>query len=181
MLALIIYLTCLFVTLAVAVMAAWSDFKGLTIPNWHSGVIIASFFACYLLLWLLGDAAALGGILSHLVSALMIFAITVALFALKTMGAGDSKLSTALAFWFSISGLPAFLFYMTLIGGLIGVSAIAMHKWKPFKTAPAGSWVARAQAGENKVPYGIAIAAGALASFVKLGYFSGVILTLLNS
>ena len=180
MLSLVIFLTCLFVAVAVGAMAAWSDFKGLTIPNWHSAAVILSFVVAYTLLYLLGSADVFRPLLSHVLAGLIVFAITALLFGLKMMGAADSKLSTAFAFWAGISGLPAFLFYMTLVGGGIGLSAIVLGKWKPIKNLPAGSWVARVQAGENKVPYGIAIVAGALACFVNLGYFSEAILTLLN-
>lgn len=70
-----------------------------------------------------------------------------------------------------------FLFYMALVGGVLGLVALALRKWKPVKNPAEGSWIARVQAGENKVPYGAAIAAGALASFVELGYFSSEVLS----
>lgn len=180
MVALIVFLTCLFVAVAIGAMAAWSDIKGLIIPNWHSGVIIVSFFAAFVFMHLLGHPDIFSGILSHLVAALVVFAITATLFGLKTIGAADSKLSTAYAFWVGVAGLPAFLFYMSVAGGLVGLGAIALQKWQPVKNPSPGGWVARVQAGENKVPYGVAIAVGALASFVKLGYFDGAILTLLG-
>lgn len=180
MVALILFLTCLFVAVAVGAMAAWSDIKGLIIPNWHSGVIIVSFLAAFVLMQLLGHPNIFGSILSHFTAALIVFAITATLFGLKTIGAADSKLSTAYAFWAGVVGLPAFLFYMSLVGGLVGLGALVLQKWQPVKNPAPGGWVARVQAGENKVPYGVAIAVGALASFVKLGYFDGAILTLLG-
>lgn len=181
MISLIVFLTCLFITIAIGVMAAWSDFKGLTIPNWHSAAIIVSFFVAFGCVQVLGPDDVFSSWLSHLVSAGIVFVITILLFALKTMGAGDSKLSTAFAFWVGVAGLPAFLFYMTLTGGLLGIASIVMAKVKPIKNAPAGGWIARLQAGENKIPYGIAITCGALACFVKLGYFSEAIVLLAQS
>lgn len=180
MVALILFLTCLFVAVAVGAMAAWSDIKGLVIPNWHSGVIIVSFLTAFVLMQLLGHPDIFSTLWSHFMAALIVFAVTATLFGLKTIGAADSKLSTAYAFWAGIAGLPAFLFYMSVVGGLVGLGALALQKWQPVKNPAPGGWVARVQAGENKVPYGIAIVAGALASFVKLGYFNGAILTLLG-
>lgn len=177
MFALIIFLTCLFTAIGIGFLAAWSDIKGLTIPNWHSGAIIVSFFAAFILMHLLGHEHVFYSLSSHLMSALIIFIITAVLFALKVLGAADSKLSTAFAFWSGISGLPAFLFYMTLAGGLIGLAAIALSKWKPFKSPKPEGWIARVQAGENKVPYGVAILCGALACFLNLGYFGEEILS----
>jgi Flp pilus assembly protein protease CpaA len=177
MFSLVIFLTCLFVALAAGAMAAWSDFKGLTILNWHSVAVLGSFIAAYSMMYALGHGHVFASLVSHLAAGLVMFVITAILFALKTMGAADSKLSTAYAFWAGIAGLPAFLFYMTLAGGIIGIAALVMKKRKPFKNPPPGSWVARLQEGENKVPYGIAIFCGALACFVKLGYFNQVIMS----
>ncbi len=177
MIPLVIFLTCLFIAIAVGLMAAWSDFKGLTIPNWHSAAVFLSFFAAYSLMHLLGHGDVFGSLWSHGAAGLVVFGVTALLFALGTMGAADSKLSTAYAFWAGIPGLPAFLFYMTLAGGLVGLSAIILRKYKPFKAAAANGWIARVQAGENKVPYGIAIVCGALACFIQLGYLGRIILT----
>lgn len=176
MIALVVFLTCLFIAIAVGAMAAWSDFKGLIIPNWHSAAIFLSFVVVYVLMHLLGHGHVFGSLWSHGAAGLVVFAVTALLFALGTMGAADSKLSTAYAFWVGVAGLPAFLFYMALTGGLIGLATLFLRKRKPFKAAPTGSWIARAQAGENKVPYGIAIVCGALAGFVKLGYLGSAIL-----
>ncbi len=180
MIALVIFLICIFVIVAVGALAAWSDLKGMTIPNWHSGVVMGSFFVAFFAMRFLGHGEVFSSIFSHLVAGGIVFLMTVVLFALKSIGAADSKLSTAYAFWAGVHGLPAFLFYMTLAGGLIGLTAIALGKWKPVKNPPAGSWVARVQAGENKVPYGVAIVVGALACFLNLGYFGKAVLTILG-
>lgn len=179
MLSLVVFLTCIFIAVAIGLLAAWSDIQGLTIPNWHSGVIIVSFLAAFVLMHLLGHAPVFSGVKSHLLAGIIIFGITALLFGLRVMGAADSKLSTAFAFWVGIPGLPAFLFYTTLIGGVMGLASLIIGRWKPFKNPGAGGWIARVQAGENKVPYGVAIALGALATFVKLGYFGERLLTLL--
>jgi prepilin peptidase CpaA len=170
MIALIVFLACILVTVAMAGLAAWSDFKGMVIPNIYSGVIIGAFALAYLVVWFLGPVSVFSSPLSHLLAALVVFLITAVMFALKSIGAADSKLATAFAVWVGIKGLPAFLFYMTLAGGLLALATLALKKWKPFKNAPAGSWLARAQAGESNVPYGIAISMGGLASFLYLGY-----------
>ncbi|MGB4057755.1 MAG: prepilin peptidase [Alphaproteobacteria bacterium] len=180
MIALVLFLTCVLIALAIGVMAAWSDIKGLTIPNWHSAAIALSFFVAFILMHLLGHGEVFKGLYSHMISGGVVFAITATLFAVKAMGAGDSKLATAYAFWVGISGLPAFLFYMSLAVGVVGISALVLGKSKPFKSPAPGSWIARVQGGENKVPYGVAIVCGALACFVKLGYVGSVVLTFLT-
>ncbi|MGQ0526922.1 MAG: A24 family peptidase [Alphaproteobacteria bacterium] len=171
MLLLIIFLACIFVAVGAGLLASLSDFKGLTIPNSYSVIIIAAFCAAYLSLWFFGRGEVFSPLLSHGLSALFIFVLTAALFATKIMGGGDSKLASAYALWVSLVGLVPFLFYTTLTGGVLGLISLVLLKWKPVKNAQAGSWIARVQAGESKVPYGIAIVIGALASFCNLGYF----------
>lgn len=170
MLALILFLACLFSALAAGFMASVSDLRGLIIPNIYSVIVGASFFAAYTVLWLTGNHHVLGGFYSHLIAAFVIFAITAAMFATNVLGAADSKLATVYALWVGLRGLIPFLFYMSLCGGLLGLAALVAQRWKPFAAPKEGSWIARVQGGESKVPYGIAIVFGALVSFVKLGY-----------
>ncbi|MCC7304793.1 MAG: prepilin peptidase [Alphaproteobacteria bacterium] len=172
MLLLIIFLVCVFVALGAGIIGAWSDFRGLVIPNIYSLIVCVSFFVAYGLLALFGRDDVFFGLQSHLIAGLVVFVLTAYLFAIHVIGGADSKLASAFAFWMGLKGLMAFLFYVALAGGVLGVAALIIKNMKPFKAPRPGGWVARVQAGENKVPYGIAIAAGALASFAKLGYFS---------
>lgn len=172
MISLTVYLSCLLVTCAASALAAVSDFRGLTIPNIYSGLIAGSYLICILVLTALGHGALLPPLFSSVLAALIFFAITFVMFAAKILGAADSKLGTACVLWMGLSGFVAFLFYMTVFGGVLALISIVLRKWKPIKNPPAGSWLEKAQAGENKVPYGIAIFLGMLVSFVNLGYFN---------
>lgn len=152
--------------------SAWSDFKGFTISNAYSlGVIIAFIPAFLAVLLLAPDAGYFASWKSHLLAAAVVFAVTFVLFTLKLIGAGDSKLCTAYALWLGVLGVPAFLFYMTLMGGVLGLMTLLMRRWKPFREPAEGGWIARAQAGASDVPYGIAIVAGAVIGFIQCGYF----------
>ncbi|MEP7221467.1 MAG: prepilin peptidase [Novosphingobium sp.] len=81
--------------------------------------------------------------------ALLTFAITATLFALRAMGGGDVKLLTALALWFR----PEHFFYlvviMSILGGLLTVAFGAWH-------------VMRRHKGRVAIPYGVAISSAAL-------------------
>lgn len=173
MLLLIVFLVGVFVALGTGVLASWSDFKGLTIPNLYSVIVAGAFVATYAILWVFGRDDVFFSFFSHVLGALIVFGVTMVMFALKGIGAADSKLGTAFALWVGLKGLFPFLFFMSLFGGALGAAALLMKKYKPFKNPPKGSWVAEVQGGASKVPYGIAIALGALVSFVTLGYFSG--------
>jgi len=171
MFSLIVFLSFLLFVIAYGAMAAYSDFKGMIIPNMHSVVIFGLFIGCYLLLWVLGGASVFAPILSHITGFIFVFAVSFGLFAFKIWGAGDQKLISAFAIWMGFAAIPAFVVYTSLFGGVLGVAAILIRKYKPIKSPEKGSWIDQVQNGAGKVPYGIAIVLGALASFVKIGYF----------
>ncbi len=171
MISLLIFFTCILAVLGVGVMAALSDWRGLVIPNSYSLFIITAFVPCYALIWLLGGSAIFFSLTSHLLAALIVFVATAALFQFRFIGGADSKLATAYAIWLGLPGLPLFFFIMTLVGALLGVAALWIKRKKPFKSPREGSWIARVQNGENKVPYGIAIVIGALYGFYTVGHF----------
>lgn len=171
MFSLIIYLSGLLVSVAAGFLAARSDLRGFTIPNLYSFMIGGGYIACFVLLSLTGQTSLLPPLFSSLLAALLFFCISFAMFALNILGAADSKLGTAYAFWIGLAGLPAFLFYMTIFGAFIAVFSLVLRKFKPFKNPPVGTWFEQAQSGSNKIPYGVAIFTGMLVSFINLGYF----------
>lgn len=162
------------------VAAAISDFRSMTIPNIYAGGIVLAFIPAYLADSLTGQGMEFFfGWQSHLIAALAVFAISFLLFSLRILGAGDSKLATAIALWAGLAGLPAFLSYMAIVGALLAVATKVMNV-KQLASAPKeGSWIAQAQAGRPAVPYGIAIGVGAIIAFYQLGYFSPEKLALL--
>ncbi len=154
-------------------LAAWSDFKGFRIPNIISVIIAASFFVVFGILTLTEQRSLVfGPLLPHLGAALIVFLATGILFALKQLGAGDSKFATAVALWLGLHGLVPFLFYMAFAGGLIAAFSLYLKKKKPLKNPLEGSWPDKAQKGHPNVPYGIAIAVGTFAGFIFRGYLS---------
>lgn len=158
-------------TLGMCGLGAWSDFKGYRIPNIVSGVIILSFVAAYAVLSLTGQKDAIFfSLKSHAGSFFAVLIVTMAMFALKILGAGDSKMAAAVSLWLGFPGLSAFLFYMALTGGLLAAFSLILKKYKPFKALPDG-WLSSAQEGNGNIPYGIAIAAGAFVAFFFAGYF----------
>jgi len=169
----VFYLFGVLVTLAMCGMAAWSDFRGFRIPNIVSLVILGAFVVAYGVLFLTGQNDVMFlSMTSHLSAAAIVLALSGFLFALKQLGAGDSKFATVIALWVGLPGLVPFLFYMAMSGGVVAALSLVLKKWKPVKNPPEGSWIAKAQEGHPSVPYGIALAIGALAAFLFQGYLS---------
>jgi len=89
--------------------------------------------------------------------AAILFAVAVGVFALLSiaffagmMGGGDVKLAAAVALWFSPAVTLRFLVFMSIAGGLLTLVVLVIHK-------------VRSRDGRPEVPYGVAIAIGALA------------------
>lgn len=171
MVLLFIIIFCSIVALGFGGAAAWSDFRQLKIPNSYTLYIAAAFVPAFLLSVILSpETSVFASWKSHLISGLVIFALTYLLFHFKLIGGGDSKLLSVYALWVGLAGLMPFLFAMALTGGVLGLATLALRKWKPAKKPIKGSWVDKAQNGGQDVPYGIAIFIGALTTFWQNGY-----------
>ncbi len=173
MLLVFVIVFCAIVALGFGAAAAWSDFSRLTIPNMYAACIGAAFIPAFLVTSIFaGDVTFFASWKSHLLSAVIIFAVTYGLFHFKLIGGGDSKLLSVYALWVGLQGLMPFMFFMALAGGVLGVTTLALKKWQPIKNPAKDSWIEKAQAGKQEVPYGIAIFTGALAAFINAGYFN---------
>ena len=147
---------------ALAVVAALTDATSMTIPNWISGVLAILFLPAALLvgapLSVIGLSLGLG------VGALFIGA---AMFALRWIGGGDAKLLAVGALWLGPIGVTPFLLWTAIAGGALAIGLICARRASALTGLPVRqpAWTERLLAPSGDIPYGIAIAAGALAAF----------------
>jgi prepilin peptidase CpaA len=146
---------------AMVIVAGLRDMTSYTIPNWISGLLILAFFPAAFAMGL-----PMAGLATHLIIGGVALVLGMAMFALGWIGGGDAKLFAAAGLWL---GAPAAFTYMAVTGVAGGALAVALlglrSLWlRPYvQSGPA--WFGRlATPGEN-VPYGVAIAAGALVAF----------------
>lgn len=151
----------------VSVLASIADVKSLRIPNIYSLIISGLFFAAFLV-----SPSSFAPLTAHLLAGGIIFAVTFFMYAFKMFGSGDTKLASVLALWVGTKGLMIYLFYMALIGGVLGVAAIIIRRKKLFTQSPEGSWIFQLHNGRSAVPYGVAISIGAAASLFHTGFIS---------
>lgn len=142
----------------ILIWAAWRDTQTFTIEN---RLVILVALMAPLFWWSVGlslwpDAAIRVGL------ALLVFLILFGAFSIGMMGGGDVKLAAALALWFSPVGNLRFLVIMSFAGGLLTLFYWARHK-------------ALKKQDKVRVPYGVAIAAGALWNLAQrfLNQFAG--------
>lgn len=146
---------------ALVITGALRDMVSYRIPNWISLALIAGFPLAALALGLplqtIGLCCAVGA--AGLVAGM-------GMFALRWIGGGDAKLFAAAALWIGWPAALPFLAVTGLAGGALAVGLMAMRSvWVRPLVASGPPWLTRlAEPGEN-VPYGLAIAIGALAAF----------------
>jgi len=141
--------------------AALRDATSYTIPNWLSVALAGAFPFVALALGL--PLGAMGVCFAVGAAALL---AGVGMYALRWIGGGDAKLFAAAALWLGLEPSLTYLAVIGLAGGGLAVGLLALRSTYVRPFVPNGpAWFARlAEPGEN-VPYGVAIAIGALAAF----------------
>jgi prepilin peptidase CpaA len=138
----------------------------MTIPNWISAALVLVFLPAALVAHApfseIGWSLALG--LGALVAA-------VGMFALRWIGGGDAKLFAAGALWLGPAGAAPFLLWTAVAGGVLALALISARRASALTGLPAKkpAWLGRLLEPAGDIPYGIAIAAGALAAFPQSG------------
>lgn len=136
--------------------ASWSDMTSMTIPNWISLVLIAGFFVVIPFAW-----PGWAGFGTHLLVGLLFFCIGVAMFAMGWMGGGDAKLLAATSLWWVWPDVPYYLVYTAVAGGVLALFLILGRRFLPVKLLTT-DWMHRLFKDEKRMPYGLALAFGAL-------------------
>jgi len=143
--------------LVLVVYGAWSDARALRIPNWLSLALLGLFFPTFLLAGLPLEA-----VTWHLIAGVLMLVLGFALFAFGLFGGGDAKLFAVCALWVGWDHMLWLLAAVVLVGGVLSILVILLRAGLGFWP----DWLVRSARGlfeKNKaVPYGIAIAAGAI-------------------
>lgn len=137
------------------------------IPNIYALVILALFPVAYL-----ASPQVFGPLWQHGAAFALVLFVTFAMFWAGMLGGGDTKFAAAVSLWIGLKFIVVFLFYMAIVGGILGGLSLWLRKARPVAAPREKSWIARAQSGESVVPYGIAISVGTWISFFHTGYFN---------
>lgn len=150
---------CTFAALVIA--AAVKDLASFTIPNWISAALALAFAPAALVAGL-----SLGTIGLSFAVGIGVLALAAGMFALGWIGGGDAKLMAAAALWVGLKGLAPFALYTGLAGGALALILLALRSvWLRPLAAVGPAWAQRLATPGESAPYGVAIAAGALAAF----------------
>jgi prepilin peptidase CpaA len=142
-------------------LAAANDVATMEIPNWLNALIAVLFLP---FAWATGMSLVDTG--WHLLAGLVLFFIGYVLFALRLFGGGDAKLMAAAGLWFGTSDVFAFLYNTAVAGGCLALAYVVWTAYVARKHAdPDIGFRQRLRAMAPKLPYGCALAAGAILAF----------------
>ncbi|HEY0052343.1 MAG TPA: prepilin peptidase [Caulobacteraceae bacterium] len=140
--------------------AGLSDLTTMTIPNRISILLVLGFFPAAFAVGLTPGAVAL-----HLGVGLAALFVGAGMFALRWIGGGDAKLMAASALWLGLTGAGWFLAWTGLAGGLFCLALIFARAYARPYVHQTPAWTQRLLEPKGDIPYGVAIAAGALMAF----------------
>jgi len=143
----------------------YKDATTMTIPNWISLLVIAGFFITMPFVWQgwsnFGEHLAVGGVM------LMIGFV---MFATNGLGGGDAKLMAAISLWWTWTDLTMFVIYTLLAGGALALFILVGRYFVPARIITS-SWMHTIVKDNSKMPYGLALAAGALGTLPQSEIF----------
>jgi len=154
---------------ALMAFAAASDLFTMTISNRVSVALIAGFAV-------LAPLCGMGttDILMHAGAGATVLVVAFGCFACGWVGGGDAKLAASAALWFGFADLMNYLLYASLFGGALTILLLQLRQW-PLPYALTGqAWLMRLHAKESGIPYGIALAIGALAVYPQTAWVKAV-------
>jgi prepilin peptidase CpaA len=150
---------------ALMAFAASSDLLTMTISNRLSLALAGGFF---LLITVTGMSLYAVGM--HLAAATVVLVVAFAFFSQGWIGGGDAKLAAATALWFGFDHLLDYLIYASLFGGALTLAIIQFRKIPLPAMLARQNWILRLHEIDGGIPYGIALAAAALAVYPKTGW-----------
>lgn len=143
---------------AACLLAAARDVASYTIPNRIVGTLLAAYLPFSLAAGV--DVATAG---MSVAGAACVFVAGAAVFAKGILGGGDVKFASVAALWVGPSMLPWFLLLASVSGAVFALAVVALRSFP----LPAGTpvWLRKriAETDERGIPYGVALAFGALA------------------
>jgi prepilin peptidase CpaA len=157
---------------ALMAFAAASDLFTMTISNRVSLALALGFLALALL-----SGMGFYDLASHVGAGTTVLVVAFACFAMGWVGGGDAKIAAAAALWFGFGHLLNYLVYASLFGGALTLLLLQFRQW-PLPYPFAGqAWLTRLHAKESGIPYGIALAIGALMIYPETDWIRAVDLT----
>jgi prepilin peptidase CpaA len=154
---------------ALMAFAAASDLLTMTISNRVSLLLVAGFAVLAVMGGMTGEE-----LVQHAAAGLILLAASFACFAMGWIGGGDAKVASAAALWLGFSHLLNYLLYASLFGGALTLLLIQFRQWPLPYALGKQDWLQRLHVKDADIPYGIALALGALMVYPETQWIGAV-------
>ena len=163
-------LTVLTVFPAAVAFAGAMDFFTMTIPNRVSLAMVVGFLV-------LAPIAGLGieDVVRHVGAGLFVLVLGMLLFIPGWIGGGDAKLAAAIALWLGFDSLLGYLLYVVVAGANLAVAFIVLRGYPLPAFVCTQPWAVRLHDHRTGMPYGVALAAGALLVYPQTTWFASAV------
>jgi prepilin peptidase CpaA len=157
---------------ALMAFAAASDLFTMTISNRVSLALVGGFLGLAVL-----GGMGLHDILAHVAAGAAVLVLAFGCFAFGWIGGGDAKVAAGAALWFGFAHLLDYLLYASLFGGALTLLLLQFRQWPLPWSLGGQAWLLRLHNRETGIPYGIALAIGALMIYPDTDWIRAVDLT----
>ena len=157
---------------ALMAFVAASDLLTMTISNRVTLFLVAGFLVIAVL-----SGMGLYDMLSHAGAGLAVLLVAFSCFAMGWIGGGDAKVAAATALWFGFGHLLEYLIYASLFGGALTLFLLQFRQWPLAALLSRQDWLLRLHDQNSGIPYGIALALGALLVYPETTWITTVDLT----
>jgi prepilin peptidase CpaA len=149
--------------------AAAMDLLTMRIPNRISALMVLAFFPLALLAGLSAS-----DMLNHVGTGLLMLLLGVLLFIPGWFGGGDAKLMAAIGLWIGPDNLFPYILYVAVAGGMIAAAFCSVRSVPLPRMLLGEAWALRLHRHDSGIPYGLALAAGALLVYPHTVWFTGL-------
>ena len=157
---------------ALMAFAAASDLLTMTIPNRVSLALLAGFVVMAPL-----TGMDVHDVLNHAGAGALVLVVAFSMFAMGWVGGGDAKVAAAIGLWFGFDHLLDYLVLASLFGGALTVLLLQLRQWPLPYAFTSQAWLTRLHDKQTGIPYGIALALGALMIYPDTDWIKTIDLT----
>jgi prepilin peptidase CpaA len=149
--------------------AAATDLLTMTISNRVSLLLVAGFA-------ILAPFSGMGlaEVGWHVAAGFTVLVVAFGCFALGWIGGGDAKIAAAAALWFGFDHLLEYLLFASIWGGLLTLAMLQFRQWSLPYALASQPWLQRLHDSHSGIPYGIALAIGALMVYPETDWIKAV-------
>ena len=100
--------------------------------------------------------------LMHLAAGVTVLVVAFTCYAIGQVGGGDAKIAACVGLWFGFGHILDFLLFASLFGGAMTLLLLYARQWPLPRPLTGQAWLLRLHDKQTGIPYGIALAFGAL-------------------